>query len=224
MTVKIIGKILCLAAALFLTASMAAAQQDVSKDKDLRRLADWMTGSFDTFAQVNADEEADAKYRHIPATLQVVPVKINGLTDALALYIENAAAETRTKPYRQRIYVLKKRTGGIIIEIHKISKPEDFTGVHKNPKLLDALTLERLTREPGCDMTFREINSKLYKGAAGADKTCQSTLRGAAYTVSNTEITPTQITNLDQGFDDAGAHKWGPPPGVIGHIFIKRKE
>jgi len=48
-------------------------------------------------------------------------------------------------------------------------------------------------------------------------------LRGATHTVSNTEITPAQITNLDQGFDDAGVHKWGPPPGVIGHIFIKRK-
>lgn len=220
---RIIGKFICIAAALWLTASLAAAQQDVSKDKDLRRLAAWMTGSFDTFAQVNADEEADAKYRHIRATLQVVPVKINRLTDALALYIENAAAETRTKPYRQRIYVLKKRNGGIIIEIHKISKPEDFTGAHKNPKLLEALTLERLTHEPGCDMTFREINSKLYKGATGADKSCQSTLRGATYTVSNTEITPMQITNLDQGFDDAGVHKWGPPPGTIGHIFLKRK-
>lgn len=222
MTGKITGKIICLAAALFLTASIAAAQ-DASKDRDLRRLAEWMTGSFDTFAQVNADEEADAKYRHIRGTLQVVPVKINGLTGALALYIENAAAETRTKPYRQRIYVLKRQGENIIVEIHKINKPEDFTGAYKNPKLLEALAMERLTREPGCDMTFRRINSKLYKGAAGADKTCKSTLRGAAHTVSNTEITPTVLTNLDQGFDDAGAHKWGPPPGTIGHIFIKRK-
>lgn len=222
MTVKITGKIVCLAAALFLIVSAATAQ-DVSKDKDLRRLATWMTGSFDTFAQVNADEEADAKYRHIRATLQVVPVKINGLNNALALYVENAAAETRTKPYRQRIYILKRQGENIIVEIHKINQPEDFTGAYRNPKLLEALTMERLTREPGCDMTFQKVNSKLYKGAAGAAKTCKSTLRGATHTVSNTEITPIVLTNLDQGFDDAGAHKWGPPPGTVGHIFVKRK-
>jgi len=220
---KITGKIICLATALWLTTSIAAAQ-GVSKDKDLRQLAEWMTGSFDTFAQVNADEEADAKYRHIRATLQVVPVNINGLNDALALYIENAAAETRTKPYRQRIYVLRKQNGSVIVEIHKISQPEDFTGARKNPKLFQTLTMERLTHEKGCDMTFRKISSKLYKGSAGAEKTCQSTLRGATHTISNTEITPVQITNLDQGFDDAGVHKWGPPPDVIGHIFIKRKK
>ncbi len=145
------------------------------------------------------------------------------LNDALALYIENAAAETRTKPYRQRVYVLRRQNGKIIVEIHKISKPEDFINAHKNPKLLESLTLERLTHEQGCDMTFQKVNSKLYKGSAGADKTCKSTLRGATHTVSNTEITPTRITNLDQGFDDQGNHKWGPPPGVIGHIFVKRK-
>lgn len=223
MSGKITGKIICLAAALFLTASVGVAQ-DAAKDKDLRRLAVWMTGSFDTFAQVNRDEEADAKYRHIRATLQVVFVKISGLNNALALYIENAAAETRTKPYRQRIYVLKKQNGSIIVEIHKIDKPEDFTNAHKNLKLLESLTLARLTHEPGCDMTFQKVGDKLYKGAAGTNKTCKSILRGATHTVSNTEISEAQITNLDQGFDDAGAHKWGPPPGTIGHIFVKRKE
>jgi len=208
---------------LFISMTAAVSAQNSSKDKDLKKLVEWMTGNFDTFAQVNADEEADAKYRHIRATLQVVPIKINGLNDALALYIENAAAETRTKPYRQRVYVLRRQNGKIIVEIHKISKPEDFINAHKNPKLLESLTLERLTHEQGCDMTFQKVNSKLYKGSAGADKTCKSTLRGATHTVSNTEITPTRITNLDQGFDDQGNHKWGPPPGVIGHIFVKRK-
>jgi len=207
---------------LVLTAATVFAQ-DSFRDKEIKQLAAWMTGSFDTFAQVNADEEVDAKYRHIRATLQVVPVKIAGTNDALALYIENATAETRTKPYRQRVYVLKRENGKIVVEIHKINKPEDFTGAHKNPKLLEALTLERLTHEKGCDMTFQKINAKLYKGSAGTNKTCQSTLRGSTHTISNTEVTQAQIANLDQGFDDTGAHKWGPPPSVIGHIFIKRK-
>jgi hypothetical protein len=193
-------------------------------DKEIKTIGAWMTGSFDTFAQVDRDEEADAKYRHIRAILHVQPVSIAGLNNALALYVENQAAESRTKPYRQRVYVIKRDAENkIIIEIHRIKNQEQVVNAYKNPTVLKNLTLENLTHEAGCDMIFEKINTKLFKGSSGTEKTCKSTLRGATHTVSKTEITPTQITNLDQGFDDEGNHKWGPPPGEIGHIFIKRK-
>lgn len=194
------------------------------KDKEIQTLAKWMSGSFDTFEQVDADEEADAKYRHIRTILHVQPVEIAGLTDAIALYVENQAAESRTKPYRQRVYVLKRGADNkIIIEIHRIKNQEQLVNAFKNPALLKNLTLENLTLEPGCNMTFERVNKNLFKGSAGANKSCKSTLRGATHTVSNTELTPTNLTNLDQGFDDEGNHKWGPPPGTIGHIFRGRR-
>jgi hypothetical protein len=195
-----------------------------SQDKELKMFGKWMTGSFDTFEQVNADEEADAKYRHIRAILHVQPVQIAGLNDALAFYVENQAAESRTKPYRQRVYVVKRGADKkIIIEIHRIKNQEQVVNAYKNPALLKNITLENLTKENGCDMTFERVNKNLFKGSAGTGKTCKSTLRGATHTVSNTELTPDTLTNLDQGFDDEGNHKWGPPPGTIGHIFRRRK-
>lgn len=205
-----------------LSASAMAQDVKLPKDKDVRRIAQWMSGSFDTFAQVDRDEEQNTTYRHIRATLHVMPVQIAGLDNAAALYVENAAAEARQKPYRQRIYVVKKGANDkVIIEIHKIKNQDQVVNAYKNPSLLKNLTLANLTKEQGCDMTFERVNSKLYKGVGG-NKTCKSTLRGATHTVSLTELTPTTLTNLDQGFDDAGAHKWGPPPGTIGHIFVKR--
>ncbi len=207
-----------------LVLSAAVSAQDSFRDKEIKKFAAWMTGSFDTFAQVNADEEADAKYRHIRAILHVQPVEIAGLNNALALYVENQAAEARTKPYRQRVYVLKRGADNkIMIEIHRIKNQEQLVNAFKNPALLKNLTLENLTLEPGCNMTFERVNKNLFKGSAGANKNCKSTLRGATHTVSNTELTPTELTNLDQGFDDEGNHKWGPPPGTIGHIFRRRK-
>lgn len=213
---------------IFILIFAAVAQaQDVKmpKDKEVRQLAEWLTGSFDTFAQVDSDEEQNTKYRHIRATLHVQPVQLIGMGEnAAALYVENAAAETRDKPYRQRVYVVKRNSAGqIIVEIHRIKNQEQVVNAYKNPALLSNLSLANLTHEAGCDMTFQKVNSKLYKGAAGESKTCKSTLRGATHTISNTELTPTQITNLDQGFDDGGGHKWGPPPGTIGHIFVKRR-
>ena len=109
-------------------------QAAFSQDKELKTFGKWMSGSFDTFEQVNADEEADAKYRHIRAILHVQPVQIAGLKDALAFYVENQAAESRTKPYRQRIYVVKRGTDKkIIIEIHRIKNQDQVVNAYKNP-------------------------------------------------------------------------------------------
>jgi CpeT protein len=209
--------IMCLA-----TGSVFA--QSKFKDKEIQTLAKWMTGSFDTFAQVDDDEENNRQYRHIRAILHVQPVEIAGLKDAIALYVENQAAEARTKPYRQRVYVLKRGADNkIIIEIHRLKNQEQLVNAYKNPALLKNISLENLTHEAGCDMTFERVGKNLFKGSAGANKSCKSTLRGATHTVSNTELTPTTLTNLDQGFDDEGNHKWGPPPGTIGHIFRRRR-
>jgi hypothetical protein len=195
-----------------------------AQDKEIKLFAKWMTGSFDTFAQVDDDEENNRPYRHIRAVLHVQPVEIAGLKDAVALYVENQVAENRIKPYRQRIYIIKRDTAGkIVVEVYRISNQDEVVNAYKNPTLLQKISLDKLTKEQGCDMTFERVNKNLFRGSGGAGKTCKSTLRGATHTVSYTELTPETLTNLDQGFDDEGNHKWGPPPGTIGHIFRRRK-
>lgn len=193
------------------------------QDKDLKTLGKWMTGSWDTFAQVDADEEADAKYRHVRALLHVSPVEIPELKSGLAFYVENQAAELRTKPYRQRVYFLSRIDGKITLQIYKISKIEDFVNAHKNLSLLQNLTFNRLTKEEGCDLTYEKVGKNLYKGKTTGGKSCKSNLRGATWTYSESEISADKWINLDQGFDDTGNHKWGPPPGTVGHIFLRRK-
>lgn len=219
MAEKIFGILICLISALWLMVSPVAAQ-----DRELRKLGAWMAGSFDTFAQVDADEEADAKYRHIRALLHVVPVEIAELKNGLAFYVENQQAEARTKPYRQRVYFLARDAAGgkITLRIYKIDKPEDLINAHKKPDVLKNLTFSRLSQEAGCDLAYEPAGKNLFKGKIIDAKACKSNLRGATYTYSESEISPTRWTNLDQGFDDAGAHKWGPPPGTVGHIFVKR--
>ena len=203
---------------MFFATSAAFAQ-----DKDIKLLGKWMTGSWDTFAQVDADEAADLKYRHIRALLHVAPVVIPELKNGLAFYVENQQAESRTKPYRQRIYFLSRLDGEITLQIYKISKAEDFVNAYKRADLLKNLTFSGLTKEDGCDLIYKKIGKTLFKGKTNGGKACRSNLRGATYTYSESEISPVKWINLDQGFDDAGNHKWGPPPGTIGHIFVKRK-
>lgn len=221
---KMILQLLVLIVALGFASGESAAQ-NANPDKELKRVAGWMTGNFDTFAQVETDEANDAAYKHIRALVHVAPVSMRGIADGLAFYIENQSSGDRPRPYRQRVYVMKRdqKTGKIIIEMYRIKGDQDFINAYKNPGLLSKLTAELLTREEGCDLVFTKVNDNFYKGAAGENKTCRSNLRGATYMMSHTDLSPTEWVNLDQGFDDAGNSKWGPPPGTIGHIFIKRQ-
>ncbi len=198
--------------------------QNPRKNKDLKRLKRYMTGSFDTFAQVDRDEENDTKYRHIRALLHVIPIEIPEMKKGFTFYVENAAAERRKRPYRQRVYYLRRNDKGeVVLQVYKISETKSLINAHKNRGALKNIKFAHLTHEKGCDLVYKRVNKRLYKGSNGGSKACKSSLRGATHTNSESEITPSSWTNLDQGFDDKGNHKWGPPPGVVGHIFVKRK-
>jgi hypothetical protein len=219
--------LVCLAIVAAWPAGLFAQQPDA----EATRLARWMTGDFDTFAQVDRDEEeqtnydekTNTPYRHVRALARLRLVRIAGLEAGVTLYLEQALAATRHRPYRQRVYYFTRLNGRLVTRTYRIANPPDFVGAYKKPELLDALKLERLTLEEGCDVVWEKANAKLYTGRAGADKQCQSTVNGSAYVTSQVALTPETMTTLDQGFDNAGQQKWGPPPGVAGHIFVKRK-
>jgi len=209
-----------------------AAQQNIApanktgKDAELELLAQWMTGDFDTFAQVAADETAKTAYRHDKVILHLAPVQIKGFFDdgaSKTFYLEQAQADTPAQPYRQGIYLLTRVDGKIVNRTYRIRDAAKLVGAHADPKLLKQITADQLTPVEGCEVTFAKAGDALYRGVMGEGKTCKTTRRGATYMVSHGELTPSATITLDQGFDDAGIHKWGPPPGVVGHIFVKRK-
>lgn len=210
--------IICLILVFFGTSNPA-----FSQDKELKSLGKLMVGSWDTFAQVEEDEANDTKYKHIRALMHVVPVEIPQLKMGLAYYVENQDSANRPRPYRQRVYFLTRIDGKITLQIYKISQPEDLVNAHKNSSLLKKLTFDRLSKEEGCDLVY-ERKENIFKGKIIDAKSCKSTLRGAAYTYSESEISKDKWINLDQGFDEAGNHKWGPPPGTFGHIFRRRNK
>lgn len=214
--------LLALSLALF---ALPTSASGADKDAELELLAQWMTGEFDTFAQVAADETAKTTYKHDRVVLKIVPVKIKGFHDqdgSKTFYFEQAQAATEDKPYRQGIYLLTRVNGQIINRSHRLKDAAKFTGAYANPKLLRAITPEMITAVEGCDITFTKASDTLYRGVMGEARTCKISSRGATHLVSHGELTPTATITLDQGRDDTGAHKWGPPAGVPGHIFIKR--
>jgi len=75
--------------------------------KDVEVLVDYMVGSF------SSEEQAEKDSNYFNIELEMTQIW-NDRADGPWLYIEQAVAESKDKPYRQRVYQLRKRNDGKI--------------------------------------------------------------------------------------------------------------
>lgn len=187
-----------------------------SSDAELERLADWMTGSFSSAAQAERDRE------YFDIRLEMVEIWTDQDDAAVWLYVEQATATSIERPYRQRVYRLT-RTGENEFTSAVFELPGDplaFGGWHQTPDLFnETLGPGDLTEMTGCAvlLTF-DADAQAYVGAT-AIGTCESTLRGADYVVSEVTVLPDRLLTWDRGFDGAGQQVWGAVSG--GYEFVR---
>jgi glycosidase len=111
---------------------------------DLEDLGNWMTGSFSSLAQA----EADTNYLDI--RLEVVPMWTDR-KDGPWLYVEQAVAARKSRPYRQRVYHLVDNGDGTMSsEVYSFEGPLRFAGHWKKDEPLAALDPDSLTVREGC--------------------------------------------------------------------------
>lgn len=177
---------------------------------NLKELFSLMQGSFDSETQ----SQVDTTYYNI--SLHMYPIwegKGN------YLYVEQALNTMQDKPYRQRIYeVTQINDSTFSSAIYKLPVDSLWIGKWKTPKAFDSLSVTDVTLKSGCEVILKRIEPNYYAGKTG-DKTCESTLRGAAYATSEVEIFEDKIISWDRGFDSNNEHVWGAENG--GYIFNK---
>jgi glycosidase len=179
---------------------------------DLDQLLEFMTGSFSSRAQA----EADTNYLDI--RLEMVQVWKNR-TDGYWLYVEQAVATHKDRPYRQRIYHLSDQADASIrSEVYSIPDPLRFAGAYNEPRLLIALTPDSLQVRRGCAVILRRRGPDVFAGST-VDRDCVSELRGATYATSEVRITPQELTSWDRGYDLEDRQVWGAVEG--GYVFRK---
>ena len=181
---------------------------------DLDVLTSWMTGSFSSEGQAISD----TNYFNIE--LEMVQIWKNR-QDGPWIYVEQAVAEYKENPYRQRVYKLKQ-IGNAKIEsiVYTIPDPLRFAGDYKKDIPLLTLTPDSLSLREGCNVILLRIDENHFKGST-IDKNCNSILRGASYATSEVLIKEDRIISWDRGFDENDQQVWGAEKG--GYIFIKRK-
>jgi hypothetical protein len=166
----------------------------------------FMTGSFSSAAQAAADPE----YRDI--RLHMAPIWLDR-TDGRWLYVEQAAAGSLDKPYRQRVYHVTGPTDGAFrSEVFTMAAPLRFAGAWAKPELLGTLTPDSLALRDGCVVILKQDEAGSFTGSTvGHD--CASDLRGAVYATSTVTITLECLTSWDQGFAADGTQVWGATKG-----------
>ncbi|MCB0795850.1 MAG: chromophore lyase CpcT/CpeT, partial [Flavobacteriales bacterium] len=137
-------------------------------------------------------------------------------TDGVWLYVEQAVAAKKEKPYRQRVYHVQQLDNSTFSStILKIEGGERFFGSYADPALLDSLHEELLTELEGCAITLQR-RGDAYVGSTDG-RACTNAWGEATYATSEVTLTPARMISWDRGYNDAGEQVWGAVYG--GYVF-----
>lgn len=200
---------------LLLGASVCFAQNQKIKQKDVKKLAGLMAGEFSSEAQ----SKTDAAFFHIK--LRMKPIWTDK-RDGFWFYVEQAAAESEDKPYRQRVYHLYRQDERTIVsKVYEMQTPENYVGGWRDPAKLKGLTAESLIDRQGCAIFLGKNADGTFSGSTPG-KECLSSLRGAAYATSEVTIDKDKLISWDRGWNKEDKQVWGAVKG--GYIFVKLKD
>ena len=186
----------------------------VPNDPDVDRLVSWMTGSF------SSEEQAQADSNFFDIRLEMIQIW-QDRSDGKWLYVEQAAASSLDKPYRQRVYRLSRSSDtSFESAVFTLKNPLEFAGAWKMDDPLATITPDSLEQKDGCSIVLRKIGDEAFVGST-VEKDCPSQLRGATYATSEVTITPNEMISWDRGFDLNDQQVWGSTVG--GYIFKKIK-
>jgi len=201
-----IGAGLLLACLLSLSCAGEPPVADTAPDDSPIRLADWLTGSFSSAEQAERDE----KYFDI----RIHAVRIwNDRDDGAWIYLEQAAADSLDRPYRQRVYHVTRIADDLFeSRVFALEEPLQYTGHWQEDHPLAELAPGDLLTRDGCSVLLREIDPTSFAGST-LGRLCTSNLRGARYATSEVEILAGSLTSWDRGYDADGTQVWGAVDG-----------
>lgn len=208
-------KFLQLAMAILISLSAFQVQAQAPKETaDLNKLVSYMEGTYSSLAQ----SEADTNYLHITLDMkQIWPENKDGAW----LYVEQTAAWTPGKPYRQRVYHLQQIDDTTFTSsIMSMPNPKKYIRGHLNTEIFNQMTSDSLTALEGCALTLI-YNDGVFAGRT-KEGACKNSWGEASYATSIVEISPDVLYSWDQGWNDEKEQVWGATLG--GYQFVKKHE
>ena len=138
------------------------------------------------------------------------------------LYVEQAAAEARDQPYRQRLYVVEAAADdprAARSRVFELADPARAVGLCAGTSALPEIATGAQERA-GCAVTLSWDAARGAFTGSTHGRDCASTLRGAAYATSEVTLEAGRLVSWDRGFDAAGEQVWGAVTGP--YVFVRR--
>ncbi|MFZ1333683.1 MAG: chromophore lyase CpcT/CpeT [Flavobacteriales bacterium] len=178
----------------------------------LEALASTMEGSYSSSAQALLD----TNYFNIELEMvRIWPER----TDGAWLYVEQATATNKEKPYRQRVYhVQQVNEDTFTSDILSINSGEKYYGAYKDPLFLSQISPDSVAMLSGCTITLTQKGDN-YVGSTN-ERDCSNAWGKASYATSEVSISPGLMVSWDRGYNDAGEQVWGAENG--GYHFVKK--
>lgn len=180
---------------------------------EVDRLADWLSGSFDSAEQAEMDPEFIDISLH---ACRIWPDR----TDGRWLYVEQAKSDAPGRPYRQRAYRLRvDDLGHLVSEIFAFPEGDmPDAGAWRTPTALDRVDPFLLLPREGCTVHLEFEDGRFTGSTSGVG--CQSSISGATHATSEVTVEPERIISWDRGYDESGSQVWGATKGP--YLFIRR--
>ena len=189
-----------------------AVTEEPAADRELDTLIWWMTGSFSSEAQ--AKEDGD--FLHIVLHMARI---WNDRTDGVWLYVEQAVSTATDKPYRQRVYRLRRVGEDIFASsVFTFDDPLERAGAWRTDAPLADLSPADLKPRVDCTIYLKLRPDGAFEGST-LGRLCSSKLRGSTWASSEVVVRPDGLVSWDRGWNDAGKQIWGAEKG--GYHFDK---
>ncbi len=195
-------------------ASICTLLVSAQNDKpSLDLLKSYMVGSYSSALQ----HERDTSYFNIELEMRRIWLKD---TDGIWLYVEQATAKKKDKPYRQRIYHLTQQDDTTFIStVCDLDSMHLFTGAYKDIARFNGLKTSEAKPLPGCALVLHWRKGHFI--GSTKENECKNAWGKATYATSEVNIGPQGMVSWDRGYDDTHTQVWGAEKG--GYEFVKKK-
>lgn len=190
---------------------IAPAQKE--KKANLKKLSKYMIGSY------NSAKQAAKDTAYFDISLEMCRVW-EGEEGSIWLYVEQAVTANKNKPYRQRVYQLKKVDEFTLSStIYSLPNAEKAIGAYNTEKPLSYWKPSDLTLLKGCTI-YLKYKEGLFIGET-KEGACENTWGEAAYATSIVRIGKKSLLSWDRGWNEKKEQVWGAKKG--GYLFDKTK-
>ena len=202
------------------TFAQAAPLAQVTQVENLSRFTRWFAGEWNNNEQVwqqkliAEDPKASVKEEPSEPVHHIFAPVAAPLIGAQVFYVQQSRADTRSKPYRQRLYRFSadEVEGAVKLEIFRLKNEAKYLDAQRKPELFSGLAPDQLQATPGCEVWWRYDAARQSFAGTMKPGACNyvSPRTGQRVIVSDTlELSADQLSINDQARDEAGKHVFG---------------